>query len=229
MILKFQQADLIILNGAGYAKWTRKTSLPLLRTVDTSRSFTSDFIKTTSAVTHSHGPSGDHSHGGTAFTTWLDFSLAAQQAEAIYQALLRKRPSSQEYFTKNLEALKKDLLQLDDQMLDLSRKKPNLPLIASHPIYQYMAKRYTLNLKMVMWEPDVYPEKEDWKHFEGIVKDEDIQWMVWEGQPLTESENRLEDMGIKSVVFSPCFAKPQQGDFLSVMQQNVHNFMMVFN
>ncbi|NOR22955.1 MAG: zinc ABC transporter solute-binding protein, partial [Desulforhopalus sp.] len=36
-VRKYQQADLIILNGADYAKWTKKVSLPLLRTIDTSR------------------------------------------------------------------------------------------------------------------------------------------------------------------------------------------------
>ena len=36
-------------------------------------------------------PGGDHSHSGTAFTTWLDFSQAAQQAEAIYLQQLHEQ------------------------------------------------------------------------------------------------------------------------------------------
>ena len=30
--------------------------------------------------THSHGPGGDHEHGELAFTTWLDPTLAVEQA-----------------------------------------------------------------------------------------------------------------------------------------------------
>jgi len=80
---KGKRADLIVLNGAGYAKWTAKVSLPLLRTVDTSKSFEDTLIAMTDEITHSHGPGGDHSHSGTAFTTWLDFSQAARQADRL--------------------------------------------------------------------------------------------------------------------------------------------------
>jgi hypothetical protein len=37
--------------------------------------------------------------------------------------------------------------------------------------------------------------------------------MIWEGEPLPGSEKRLQEMNIKGQVFSPCFAKPDQGDF----------------
>ncbi len=38
-ISDYQQADLILLNGAGYAKWVNKVSLPRLRMVNTSAGF----------------------------------------------------------------------------------------------------------------------------------------------------------------------------------------------
>jgi len=65
--------NLLILNGAGYEKWTKKVSLPMLRTVDTSRSFKDKLIHIETEVTHSHGPVGERSHSGTAFTTWATF------------------------------------------------------------------------------------------------------------------------------------------------------------
>jgi zinc transport system substrate-binding protein len=122
----------------------------MLRTIDTSQPFKDKLIHIESNVTHSHGPGGDHSHGGTAFTTWLDFSQAAQQAEVIYKAFSPKLPAQKKDFVRNLEAMQKDLLDLDARMIELSAKRPGLPLVASHPIYQYMARRYKLNLKMVM-------------------------------------------------------------------------------
>ena len=86
-ITAYQNADLILLNGAGYAKWVKKVSLPRSRLVDTSRRFSEQLITSTDAVTHSHGPKGEHAHEALAFTTWLDFALAARQAEAIAVAL----------------------------------------------------------------------------------------------------------------------------------------------
>jgi zinc transport system substrate-binding protein len=66
-ISAYQQADLILLNGAGYAKWITKVSLPGSKTVDTSRSFKDRYITVKEVMTHSHGPEGEHAHEGLAF------------------------------------------------------------------------------------------------------------------------------------------------------------------
>lgn len=220
---EYQVADLILLNGAGYEKWAQKVSLPVMRTVDTSRAFRKDLIFIESTITHSHGPGGDHSHGGTAFTTWLDFSQAAQQAESIFKALARKIPSQKAELSKNYGSLQRDLLSLDKRMLDLSMNRPDIQLLGSHPIYQYLARRYSLHVKMVMWEPDEDPGEQDWEHLKTLLQSYHAEWMIWEGEPLPASRKQLEGMEIKSTVFSPCFSRPQHGDFLSVMRQNVTN------
>ncbi len=227
-VQKYQQADLIILNGAGYEKWTKKYSLPMSRSVDTSRSFKKNLLQVETTVTHSHGPGGDHSHGGTAFTTWLDFSQAAFQAEAIYKALSRGIPDHKSEFTSNFQSLQRDLLELDKQMAALSARNPGIPLFGSHPIYQYLARRYKLNLKMVMWEPDAVPETNKWQNLQELLKEHPAKWMIWEGEPLPESIQRLKEMGMQEQVFSPCFAVPDEGDFLSVMLQNIHNIGLIF-
>ena len=82
-IIKIQKMDLIFLNGANYAKWTKKVSLPYSTQVNTSKTFAMDYIHVEESVTHQHGPTGEHSHMGTAFTTWLDIQQAVQQAAAI--------------------------------------------------------------------------------------------------------------------------------------------------
>ena len=227
-IKRYQKADLIILNGAGYAKWISKVSLPMLRLVDTSTLFKDNLIGIQTDVTHSHGPAGDHSHGGTAFTTWLDFSQAIQQAEVIYKALARRLPARKSFFLQNFEELKRDLLELDTRLQTMSMKKPGLPLFGSHPIYQYMARRYGLNMKMVLWEPDSDPGDTEWQNFRELIKEHPAKWMVWEAAPLTKSAKSLNKLSIHNQIFSPCFATPQHGDFLSVMQQNLKNMSIIF-
>ena len=45
-IRRYQQADLVLLNGAGYARWVAHVSLPRRRSVDTSRAFRERWIET---------------------------------------------------------------------------------------------------------------------------------------------------------------------------------------
>ena len=225
----FQRADLILLNGAGYAKWTKKTSLPMLRTVDTSKSFKDNLISIDTEVTHSHGPGGDHSHSGTAFTTWLDFSLAARQAEAVYQALARLLPAHEAELRANFARLESDLLDLDSRVSRLSERRPGMVLLGSHPVYQYLARGYDLDIRMVMWEPDEDPGEAQYDYLQKMAEDLQASWMLWEASPRPESIARLEEMGISSLVYSPCFNRPEEGDFLTIMTQNVDRLEAVFN
>jgi zinc transport system substrate-binding protein len=61
-----------------------------------------------------------------------------------------------------------------------------------------------------------------------MVKDHPAQWMIWEGEPLEASVEKLRSMGINSIVFNPSGNVPRQGDFLSVMQENVNNLKPIF-
>ena len=227
-IRAYQKADLILLNGAGYAKWTSRVSLPLLRSVDTSKLFRDDLIQTPSTITHSHGPGGDHSHGGTAFTTWLDFNQAALQAKAISEALSSKDPENKDYYQENFRLLESDLLDLDNEMSELLADKESLLFFASHPIYQYLARRYSMDIHMMMWEPDVDPGSAEWLKLKKMHKDHPAAIMIWEGEPLADSAGRLKEMGIEGMIFSPCFAHPLKGDFLSVMKSNIDNIRSAF-
>ena len=227
-IAAYQAADLILLNGADYEKWTGKVSLPRSRLVDTSRAFRDAYIREAGGITHSHGPGGEHDHGGLAFTTWLDLSQAAQQAEAIAQALIRKSPDAKEEIERNLHALRDDLLALDERIAEITRTDPGRPLLASHPVYQYLARRYGLNLISVMWEPEELPNEGQWNALEGILEDHPARWMLWEGEPGQATATRLRALGIDSLVLDPCANRPAKGDFLTVMTENARNLDRIF-
>jgi zinc transport system substrate-binding protein len=228
IIAAYQQADLILLNGAGYAKWLERVSLPRRKLVDTSAAFQDRYIHVQEGATHSHGPGGDHSHTGTAFTTWLDFNQAAEQAQAIAAAMMRKRPQWKQEFARNLAALEADLLELDKQVQSIVAAKQEQPLLASHPVYQYLQRRYGLNLASVMWEPHETPDEAAWSMLEQTLREHPAKWMLWEGEPNPKSVTRLRDMGVESIVFNPAGNRPHEGDFLGVMRDNVNNLQRVF-
>lgn len=220
-IAQLQQADLILLNGANYAKWLPKVSLPLSKLVNTSSEFRDAYIAIESAVKHQHGTGGEHSHTGTAFTTWLDFSQAAQQAKAIFKALSRKKPNLNSAFVANFISLQKSLLELDNELTQIGASLEGEAIIGSHPVYQYLKRRYQLNLKSVHWEPEEPPSESQWQQLQQLLKTHPAKWMLWEGEPSAETVAKLETLGIKSIVFSPCANAPKTGDFLSIMHQNV--------
>jgi len=215
-IAAFQEADLILLNGAGYAKWVSHASLPESKCVDTSEAFTKDFIRIEDARTHAHGPAGKHAHGGIAFTTWLDPTQAIAQAHAIQVAFLRRWPEGG--FETRFAALRADLLEVARRLEAVIPKGPG---VASHPVYPYLARRYGMNLRSVHWEPDEAPDPDGWAELRAILKEHPAGWMLWEGEPLAETARKLAELGVKSIVFDPCGNTPGEGDFLTVMNQNV--------
>ena len=227
-ISDYQQADLILLNGANYAKWVNKVTLPRFRLVNTSKSFMDHYIETAEILTHSHGPGGEHAHEALAFTTWLDFSLATRQAREVEKALSRKQPHKRNLFQKNYQALEKDLLALDRDTKEIVSKNPKQALVVSHPVYDYFGHRYGLNLRSVHWEPDEVPTTRQWLNLQDILKDHHAKWMIWEGQPMSTSVAKLKAAGIDCLVFDPCGGVPDQGDFLRVMRQNVENLKRAF-
>lgn len=227
-IIAYQQADLILLNGARYAKWVDKVSLPQLKLVNTSKAFQDQYVRGDMGTTHSHGPAGDHSHGGIAFTTWLDFSKAAQQAKAIAEALARKRPELASEFQRRFALLESDLLALDSEMQSIGQRAGSKPLLASHPVYQYLQLRYDLNLRSVMWEPDAVPGRSSWLALRKLTDQHPARWMLWEAEPVSETEQGLTSLGISTVVFSPCASVPDDGDFLTVMRRNLEALKQVF-
>lgn len=227
-IAAMQKADLILLNGAGYEKWLARVTLPKLKQADTSAAFKDRYIRIENAVTHSHGPGGTHSHEGIAFTTWLDFEQAALQAQAVAEAIAKKRPEWKSTVAENLEALKADLAALDAEIQAIAAAKPKLPLMASHPVYQYLARRYGLDLASVHWEPNEMPPAEEWAGLAKTLAAHPAKWMLWEAQPSAEIAAKLKAAGLGSLVFDPCANRPGEGDFLSVMRANVENLKTAF-
>ena len=219
---EFQSARLILLNGAGYSKWVDKVSLPGSRVVDTSAAFAARFIEQKELVTHSHGPEGKHSHGGTAFTTWIDLEQAALQLDAVKKAVqpLVAEEKRLELETR-AEALKQKLAALDQRLLAIGKKLEGRALLGSHPVYQYLARRYALNVQAVHWEPDVVPDPAAMHELAELLTEHPARLMLWEGEPLAESVRILREKGIDSIVFDPCGNRPDNGDFLQVMEANV--------
>ena len=217
----FQQADLVLLNGASYAKWIPKVSLPGSRLVDTSAAFKGRFIPLEGEMNHTHGPGGEHAHGDVAFTVWLDPTLAILQAAAVRDALTAQWPERKQLFADGYHAVQAALQQLDQDVETAFAAWGQQPLVGSHPVFQYLSRRYGLNLQSVHWEPDVEPDEKMWRELEELLSRHPAKTMLWEDAPLESTRDQLAARGIRSVVFNPCGNRPAEGDYLTMMQANL--------
>jgi zinc transport system substrate-binding protein len=95
------------------------------------------------------------------------------------------------------------------------------PVIFSHPVYQYLQERYNINGQSVHWEPDLEPGTKQWIDFGNLLRKHPAKIMFWEDTPLDSVRQKLKKMGVESFVFNPAGNKPHEGDYFSVMEQNL--------
>ena len=218
---EFQGAGLILLNGAGYARWVRHATLPKSRIVITAKGCRDTFLPAQETATHQHGPDGEHAHGGRAFTTWLDLSLALCQADRIRAALIKLSPTKEGAIQTQFESLKRDLTGLDTRLRAAAKAWGNQPMLASHPVYQYLADAYRLRLESVHFEPGEALTPEDLRALDVLLERHPARLMLWEAQPLAQTERQLRDRGVAVIVFDPLAQAPSKGDFLTAMTANI--------
>jgi zinc transport system substrate-binding protein len=216
-----QSADLILLNGAGAESWPNLITLDRRRFVDTSAVVVDKLIPLDDSVQHQHGPEGEHSHQGTAFTTWLDPQIAIAQARVLANSLIDLAPTAESQFRDNLAKLEQELTELDARLAEVLAQLDGRPVLFSHPVYQYLERRYGINGESVHWEPDEAPSTADWIALQQILVTHPATIMVWEHEPLEETKNGLAKSGIMSVPFQTVANVPDEGDFFSVMRDNV--------
>ncbi len=196
--------------------------------MDTSATYRDEHITIENAVTHAHGPEGGETHGGLAFTTWLDPALAIEQARAVKAAFVEAWPQYGEQFEAGFAALAGDLRTIDEEMTQIVSARPDRPMLASHPVYQYLARRYDLDLESLHWAPDRAPTKAELQELEGILSTHRAEVMIWESPPLAATVEALAQRGVRCVVFDPCGNAPWAGDYLETMRSNLSRLRAVY-
>mgnify|MGYP006095619551 CR=1 FL=1 len=234
-IQAYQKADLIILNGAGFAKWVQKVSLPETRVINTAKPFEDTFIRFEHTTVHSHGKVGEHAHEGLDGHTWMDPVNAKIQANEIKNALKKRFPEHEGAFEKGFAALAKDLDALDEKLKVYQAAYKDEPLLASHPAYNYIARRYGWNIKNLDLDPKEMPSDEVFQGIKDILKRYPARHLIWEAYPTKAIADRMRnELGLISIEFSPCellseHAQHSGSDYMSVMRRTLDNISVVFH
>jgi zinc transport system substrate-binding protein len=215
-VVAVQQAALILLNGAGYANWVGKVSLPQAKLVNTSVGFEQHLLPLEPVATHTHDLAGEHAHAGYAFTTWLDLEQALSQASAVRDALVRLSPDREAELSENHAALAARFEQLDLRWQAIGVSLAVGGVVFSHPVYQYWQRRYRVPGPSVHWEPDVEPGDREWLALDKLLAESEIRWMIWEAEPLPKVRARLAERGVEVLVLPPVANRPTTGDMMTI-------------
>ncbi len=222
-IQRYQKADLIVLNGAGFEKWIEVVSLPQSAVTDTAKNLTEAFISYENAAVHQHGPEGEHTHEGIDGHTWLDPNNAKAQSRAILEALLTKLPGHQKQLNEAYQSLADELDQLDADFKAL--KLP--PMLCSHPAYNYLARRYSWTIHNLDLDPDSPLSKEAMANMRDVLSSFPASHLLWESEPLEATSKQLSnELALQSLTISPCelLSSTEQSaghDYLKVMKANL--------
>ncbi len=208
-ISTIQSADLILLNGAGFATWVDRVSLPRSKVLNTTSAIEDQFIRTES-ITHSHGDGDEHSHEGLASYTWLDPMLAIAQAEAVGAAIGARGIAASEEVDLRLDALRSELNALDAEAQTALADLGDVQMIATHPRYQYFARRYGLSIVALQWEAGAMPTEAEIADLRALVEGSGAQVLIWEAEPPAAAFEITAGLGLQNVVF-PTLAHQVEG------------------
>jgi zinc transport system substrate-binding protein len=202
-LASMQTASLIVLNGAGFEPWAERVTLPLSRVLHTARVFERDWIEH-EQLEHSHGPGGDHSHSGVDPHTWLDPLLAKAQAGAVRDAWIDHNPEAQAVIELNFDGLAADLDTLHAEWRALTTSLNGRAMLASHPAYDYLAKRHGWTLINFDLDPEAVPTVEQLGALRQATTDHSPAAMLWESEPTPAVAAAVQSAtGLSSIVVSP--------------------------
>ena len=218
-IARVQQAPLILLQGAGAGPWGDSISLPASRTIDTTANARSRFPEGLAGLRHAHGGGAEHVHGATAAQAWLDLGIARLQARAVRDAIVRLEPEADAEIDARWRSLDAELASLHEQFRETLREAP--PLLASHPVYPFLANAYGLSFESVHWEPEDEPDDAAFAELASLQSKQGATLMLWEDEPTPATRAKLEAMGLRVVVFEPAGTSDGERDFIESMHENL--------
>lgn len=217
-IQALQGAERIILNGAGFERGLAMVSLPPSRVVHTAQGFKAEWIHRAAAPAHRHGDGPAHSHSGLDGHTWLDPVLLTAQAKAVRDALTAARPAQQAAFARGYDALAARLAALDAQWRALPMDRP---VLANHPAYDYLARRYGWTVDTVDVAPDAPPTAAQVQAVRAAQRRRQASLMLWEAMPSAEVLAALQGIGLRHVVVAPAEQVGPGADYGTVMAANI--------
>ena len=205
-------------------------SLPLSKTIESVNLPPEELVKYEDSISHRHGPSGEHSHEGIDGHTWLDPVMAKLQSKTILEGMKHIWPVHGGAFEQNFNLLSADLDELNNRFESFQ----NVKLLASHPAYNYLSKRYGWDIINFDFDPAEPLDENQIKSLALALKKSARSIMLWEQMPLDAVKKNLkEKFSTNSIHFSPCESIAASDlakglDYLKMMNINLDKLESVY-
>ena len=133
-------------------------------------------------------------------------------------------------FDQNLAEVRSKLTTLDRQYKDALTPGKSTKLAANHPAYNYLARRYDLDIRSFEFDPETVGDASSIAAFTAWADAvEKPRHLLWEAQP-TDAVRRSLPTGTLHVYIDP-LDQPAEGqtyDYVRQAEQNISTFKSLF-
>ncbi len=232
-----QQANLILISGAGYEPWKDRVSLPGSRVRDTAAGYYDQFIRIPDAVSHQHGPDGQHSHPGTVWATWLDPELCIAQLHQVSIQCSRLLPDRKQSIETAEVRLAAQLNSLNSEITAIRERVPEksgnaeLTVFSDAPHYQYLARRLGWKLHYLHWSDSESLSDDDRQALLEAFKmnGDDRKIFLMNSRRSSAAEDFVRESGGIVIRIDLCeFASPDGNTLAARLKQNLQHIRDAF-
>lgn len=215
---KMNEADILIINGAGMESFTDKISsqLPDLQIVDASRGIS--LIK-----------SGEDDYNPH---VWVSITNTIQQVKNIGEQLAMLDPDHAVQYASNTDAYVAKLEDLRGKMHQVVNSTNNRDIVTFHEAFPYFAQEFDLHITAVIErEPGSEPSAAELAETINIIEATGTKVLFTEPQyPARSAETIALETGTKVYVLDPAVTGPLEPDaYLKIMENNMRTLQEALN
>jgi len=214
---KMQNADMIVINGAGLEPWiTKLVSInPNILIVDTSSGI--PLLEKGKHVFDNKIQNDPH--------VWLDPVLAKKQIQNIANGLAKIDPQNADYYQENTNVYNTKLNLLDNKIRNELAVCIKKDFLAFHDAFSYFANEYDLNQNTIIGvNPSEEPTAVTLQQIVQKAKNLDLHFIFTEEAVNPRvSEVIAGEIGAKVLILSPIEIYQKNSDYIKRMEQNLLN------
>lgn len=236
-IIRLEQADVFIYNGAGMEHWVSDVVAGLsnrkLISVEASQGVS--LLRSADAEdSHDHAvaaaPDGHdaHEHGEYDPHVWLDPMNAKQEMQNICEAFSEADPEHSADYQANYEKWAKKLDDLDATYQTTLETMSDRDIVVAHEAYGYLCRRYGLTqVSIEGMSPDSEPDPGRMADIIDFVRENNVRAIFFEELSGSRTaETVAAETGVKLLTLSPLEGLSDRqeetgGDYFSVMEENL--------
>ena len=214
---KMQNADMIVINGAGLEPWIAKliSVNPDILILDTSDGI--PLIEKDKPMFNNKIQNDPH--------IWLDPVLAKKQIKNIANGLIKIDPQNTDYYQENANTYNDKLILLDNKIRNELSDCVKKDFLAFHDAFSYFANEYDLNQNTIIGvNPSEEPTAIKLQQIIQKAQDLDIHVIFTEEAVNPRvSEVIADEIGAKVLTLSPIEIYEKNSDYIKRMEQNLSN------